>query len=181
MEKLLLSQTSEETKEEKRLRIKRESYARHKERNREKARINYHTRYKDNQKEKSRLYREENKEELKVYWRNYARANRQKKLESSRKSKLKRRLEKPELVKELNREEQRKHRFGRDKETIALIKRLRNNPCVYCGASPPSTIDHIIPVSKGGTHDLHNLTSACQSCNSSKNAKSLEEFLITDK
>lgn len=31
------------------------------------------------------------------------------------------------------------------------------------------TIDHVIPVSKGGTDDLENLVIACRKCNSKKN------------
>jgi 5-methylcytosine-specific restriction endonuclease McrA len=49
-----------------------------------------------------------------------------------------------------------------------LIK-LYNNPCFYCGSREKITIDHIIPIIKGGTHGVGNLTSACKACNSSKN------------
>lgn len=41
-----------------------------------------------------------------------------------------------------------------------------------------ATIDHVVPVSKGGKHfDLKNLVVCCDSCNSRKSNKSLEEFL----
>ncbi|HEX6293396.1 MAG TPA: HNH endonuclease [Herpetosiphonaceae bacterium] len=36
------------------------------------------------------------------------------------------------------------------------------------------TIDHVIPQSKGGTHDLSNLVLACRSCNSRKGARMTE-------
>ena len=47
--------------------------------------------------------------------------------------------------------------------------------CSYCGQSCSTNfhIDHIDPLSKGGTHTLDNLTIACLTCNSSKNNKSL--------
>jgi hypothetical protein len=39
--------------------------------------------------------------------------------------------------------------------------------CTYCGRHAQS-VDHIIPLSKGGTNDPDNLTAACNTCNSSK-------------
>jgi len=39
--------------------------------------------------------------------------------------------------------------------------------CQYCGRDANS-IDHLIPVSKGGTDDEWNLLSCCISCNSSR-------------
>lgn len=43
--------------------------------------------------------------------------------------------------------------------------------CVYCGVSYNLTIDHILPVSKGGTNDPKNLVRACADCNGSKHDK----------
>lgn len=50
--------------------------------------------------------------------------------------------------------------------------------CKYCGEDCSSNyhVDHVIPLSKGGKHDLSNLTIACQTCNISKGNKSLEEW-----
>ncbi len=39
-------------------------------------------------------------------------------------------------------------------------------PCARCHADPPSTADHIVPISQGGTHDLANLRPLCSRCNS---------------
>lgn len=47
--------------------------------------------------------------------------------------------------------------------------------CAYCGL-PGSSMDHIIPISRGGPHCISNLRWACQKCNSSKGAKELIEF-----
>jgi len=43
--------------------------------------------------------------------------------------------------------------------------------CFYCGEKRPLTIDHVIPLSKGGLHTASNIVPACKSCNSSKQDK----------
>ena len=51
--------------------------------------------------------------------------------------------------------------------------------CVYCGTTKLLSIDHIVPLSKNGTHTADNLVLACKSCNSSKNNNSLIYWLAT--
>ena len=51
------------------------------------------------------------------------------------------------------------------------VLRLCGYKCSYCGVSGSEAeleIDHIIPVSKGGSNHLANLTTAYRSCNQSK-------------
>lgn len=49
--------------------------------------------------------------------------------------------------------------------------------CTYCGARGVKLqCDHIDPVSRGGSSELDNLTTACEPCNRSKGAKRLEEW-----
>ena len=50
--------------------------------------------------------------------------------------------------------------------------------CEYCQCNIEDkySIDHVIPVSKGGDNFIHNLLLCCSSCNSRKNAKRLEEI-----
>lgn len=40
--------------------------------------------------------------------------------------------------------------------------------CAYCGASGASTVDHVIPRSRGGRTSWANLVAACQGCNNRK-------------
>ena len=50
--------------------------------------------------------------------------------------------------------------------------------CQYCGARGTGVlleVDHVTPVSKGGTNDLSNLRTACYKCNAGKSDKLLEE------
>lgn len=47
--------------------------------------------------------------------------------------------------------------------------------CVYCGA-PAESVDHIIPLARGGWEHPDNLVPACGPCNSSKGAKVLAEW-----
>ena len=49
------------------------------------------------------------------------------------------------------------------------------NTCTYCGAEAKH-VDHIIPVSAGGTDDPENLTAACARCNLAKKDKSVSVF-----
>lgn len=49
--------------------------------------------------------------------------------------------------------------------------------CIYCGTTDNLSLDHIEPLSAGGAHIEQNLAVACRSCNSSKGAKSLNEWL----
>lgn len=48
--------------------------------------------------------------------------------------------------------------------------------CVVCGASDSLHIDHIHPRKNGGTDSLDNLQVLCQTCNTSKGAKSMAEW-----
>ncbi|MFM7859812.1 MAG: HNH endonuclease, partial [Candidatus Nanopelagicaceae bacterium] len=47
--------------------------------------------------------------------------------------------------------------------------------CVYC-AAPATSIDHVIPRSRGGSHTWENVVSACHRCNHLKADKPLKEL-----
>lgn len=56
--------------------------------------------------------------------------------------------------------------------------------CQYCGAKAPEVVlhvDHIEPVSKGGTNELLNLITSCLSCNLGKSDRRLDDDSIIQK
>lgn len=48
---------------------------------------------------------------------------------------------------------------------------LTSGMCCWCGLHQATTIDHFLPISKGGTHSPSNLLPACNSCNGRKQAR----------
>ena len=60
------------------------------------------------------------------------------------------------------------------KDTVLTRKAIferDNNTCQYCGKKKRKdklTIDHVIPLSKGGAHGPENIVTACRPCNSRK-------------
>lgn len=50
--------------------------------------------------------------------------------------------------------------------------------CQYCGSAAPAVVlhvDHITPVSKGGSNEMMNLVTACAACNSGKSNRALSD------
>ena len=47
--------------------------------------------------------------------------------------------------------------------------------CVYCGDTEKLTIDHVLPVSRGGKSTFENCVCACGDCNSRKSDKTPSE------
>ena len=64
--------------------------------------------------------------------------------------------------------------------TLADIKKLyAAEKCYYCDkelAEGEKTVDHKLPVSRGGTNELQNLAICCQQCNSQKKDRTEEEY-----
>jgi hypothetical protein len=65
----------------------------------------------------------------------------------------------------------RKTRKTLSKYIFRALLHKYNFKCVGCGTDENLTIDHIKPVSKGGSDDFNNLQILCKSCNSKKGAK----------
>lgn len=57
------------------------------------------------------------------------------------------------------------------------IKERHQHRCAYCGCKPARlTMDHIIPLARGGQHEPSNIAPACSRCNSQKHAASPIDF-----
>ncbi|XP_062113507.1 uncharacterized protein LOC133824594 [Humulus lupulus] len=50
-----------------------------------------------------------------------------------------------------------------------------NYTCQYCYSQENLTIDHVLPVARGGEWEWENLVTACSKCNSKKGHKTMEE------
>lgn len=61
-------------------------------------------------------------------------------------------------------------------EKIAARFEFYGNRCFYCLAEGPLHIEHVKPLSAGGSHFPANLVPACESCNCSKGAKLLPDW-----
>jgi len=130
-----------------------------------------------------------NPEKIKEYMRDYVQANKEKLYKKS----ASRDRENP-VAKKKRSEKYRK----KNKASIAVLRRMRkkqlvvgdltteqwssvlekyNYTCLCCGKKEPEiliTLDHIVPLSKGGEHTLSNVQPLCKSCNSSKNVKAID-------
>lgn len=107
-----------------------------------------------------------------VYGRRYARENREKCAERLRRWAR----ANPEKAKATS-ERRRARVLGAAGEITALewaaILKRQKSRCARCGARGKMTMDHIIPLSRGGSHFAFNIQALCKPCNSSKGAKLL--------
>lgn len=66
-----------------------------------------------------------------------------------------------------------------------IIFERDNFRCVYCGVSRQTdsevelTVDHILPVKRGGSDHADNLVTACENCNSQKQDRLMSDELIS--
>lgn len=72
--------------------------------------------------------------------------------------------------------------------TRAALREIHGDACMYCGvdmdfmergrkqAPTRATVEHIIPLSRGGSHTWENMAIACSKCNCTKRDKTPEEF-----
>lgn len=121
----------------------------------------------------------EDREKLRAQGRAWWEANKEKHRESNRKSQ-KKRLSKPGVAaREMSKYRTRKRRgkvFRFSERDVHRTLLRQSNKCLYCNCDlfPTSRhLDHVIPLSKGGSHGPGNLVFACPSCNASKGNKYL--------
>lgn len=86
-----------------------------------------------------------------------------------------------ELQQEEKRRKRRKKKVGAYKHGVyrETVYSRDGYKCVYCGSLNNLSLDHLMPVSRGGEDIPSNLVTCCRGCNSSKNAKTPEEWLAS--
>lgn len=124
-------------------------------------------------KERDRKYRKENLKKRREYNQQWHKEHPGHRLKWERK----RREENPEGYR--NNVRRRRARLASVETFIILpkeLKRLYNSPCAKCQSTDDITMDHIVPIARGGRHSVGNLQPLCGSCNSSKRDKLMVEW-----
>ncbi len=143
-------------------------------------------------------YRDKNKELLKIKNSIYGKANREKINLTARKYRAKlieqgkaqvirewdrqKRRNNPEKYKVRNHNNSMVRRRLEDASPInpsdwIELKIRHGNKCFYCGEDGKLSLDHFVPIAKGGEHKISNIVPACLRCNSRKKDKYPQRFL----
>jgi len=68
--------------------------------------------------------------------------------------------------------------FDLPKDFIKILRLAQNGSCAYCSKNDVKlTVEHMLPLSRGGKHCFANVILACTTCNFNKHNKTLEEWL----
>jgi 5-methylcytosine-specific restriction endonuclease McrA len=91
------------------------------------------------------------------------------------------RIANPENVTEINRRNRHKRRGAPGRHSVSDIREIieaQRGKCAYCRKDVRKKyhVDHIVPISKGGTSNRSNLQILCPWCNRSKKARDPIEF-----
>jgi len=118
------------------------------------------------------------KEEILIKNAEYRKTNHESKLEIERASRDKNK-EKNRPSK--NARQSVRNRLVSDSKYVIIykdLKRIYSQPCLNCGTNENQSLDHKIPLSRGGEHRIGNIMTLCQPCNASKNAKTIMEWKL---
>lgn len=137
-----------------------------------KTNIEYKEKNKERYMENYKSWLSENKEYKYEYTRNWFRQNPEKRRDLAKKW----RLENPERARKHARIGKARRRGAEGSYTPSDVDRMmdmQKNRCAYCRKSIAKEyhVDHIVPVSKGGSNFPDNLQLLCPSCNLKKGAK----------
>lgn len=70
------------------------------------------------------------------------------------------------------------HKCRITKIELQVLQDEAGGRCFYCRVDGKLTVDHIIPLAKGGPHHICNLVMACNRCNSRKSDSHPEDFML---
>jgi len=124
------------------------------------------------------IWREKNKEKMREYYRQYRLANPEKTKAAMSKWAKNNPAQPRESAAKRRAQKANNGVFTISKKEIV---KLYASACYYCGSHNKMTMDHVIPISRGGTHGIGNLVPACQSCNFSKHNYTIMEWKLSKK
>jgi len=117
---------------------------------------------------------DKNREEINTRKRKY----RQEHLESIKYHNKEYKKQHPDIVKNSRRKRRAKMKGAGGRGITAtdwqIIITKYGNKCLACGSIENITMDHVIPLAAGGTHDPDNVQPLCKSCNSKKAIKIID-------
>lgn len=126
---------------------------------------------------KQAQYVSNNREKITRYKNNWQKEDRNNNPEKYADKKRAYQIANPEkLSEQYHRRRARKNQNGVFVVSTKEIKRIYASPCIYCGSTAGITLEHIIPISRGGRHSIGNLAPACSPCNTSKHNKLITEW-----
>lgn len=125
-------------------------------------------------KARSKQWSIENIDKMRAYSREWCRKN-----YSTVKAQFKQwRIDNPERSREHNRSRRAKMQ-AISPDLIAARFSVFGNACAYCGLENGSLeVDHVIPLANGGKHIPANIRPACRTCNGSKAARKLSDWIL---
>ena len=126
--------------------------------------------------ERSKKWNQDNKEKVRSKTKEYYYANKEK---ISKQARI-HRLNNLEMYREYAHKRRAKEKLA--PKYLILKKEIRslyNQPCFNCGSVENQTIEHLIPIDRGGYHGIGNLATLCLSCNQSKRNLTLMEWRIS--
>lgn len=166
----------------------------------------YKKAYDEAHKEQSAAYRISKGDDLKTKKRDYYKSNRERLLANVKKRSIEKRADileyhrkhyeknsdrikknveayriaNPDKKKHLeNKRRARKFKNGGSHTLQQRLEKFESlgNVCFYCKKERKLTIDHDLPLSRGGTDDIKNILPCCRPCNSKKHNMTSEEFI----
>lgn len=66
-------------------------------------------------------------------------------------------------------------------DELRELRAMYGGLCAYCRVRSGDTLDHVLPLSRGGSHSLSNILPACFRCNHSKRDSTVEEWFASDR
>jgi len=116
--------------------------------------------YYGNNIEKRRVYREKYYRDNEDYWKQYSREHYR---------------QYPEIYKFYHQQRRARESGGDLRQgDFGIVCVEYGNVCLSCGSIKNISLDHIVPISRGGVHSIMNIQPLCRSCNSKKGTKTID-------